>query len=147
VQTVKTDVLTIGSANNSPTAVSGMSASITPSSTSNKVLVQVSISYGSTGTTYAGWVRRDGTDIGIGNSANARQRVSLGMALCSDTNQMNTFTFSYLDSPSSTSALNYQFYVINDNNGALYVNRSVADGDAAVGKRGISTVTLMEIAG
>jgi hypothetical protein len=134
-------------ANGTPTAVSGLSATITPYSTSSTIWVVAHITYGSTGTTYGGWFRRSGTDIGLGNSGGNMQRVSIGMALTSDANQVNSFAYSYVDSPASTSALTYQFYVNNDNTNTLYVNRSVNDSNSVTGKRGISTVTLVEIAG
>jgi hypothetical protein len=146
VQTLKTDTLILNS-NSTATAVTGMSATITPSSTNSKILVLTHLNFGASGTTYGGWLRRNGTDIGIGDVGANQLRVSMGLALTSDTNQSNTFAFNYLDSPNSTSSLTYQLYVINDNTGALYVNRSVADSNGVTGKRGISTITLMEIAG
>lgn len=146
VQTVKTNTFS-GAANGTPLLVTGLSATITPSSTSNKILVIGHINYASLGTTYGGWFRRNGVDIGIGDAAGSRQRVSLGMAFVTDLNQTNTFIYSFLDSPASTSALTYQFYVNNDNGNNLFINRSSSDSDASVGKRGISTVTLLEVSG
>jgi len=146
VQTVKTDTFS-GVANGTALLVTGLSATITPSSTSNKILVIGHIHYASLGTTYGGWFRRNGVDIGIGDIAGSRQRVALGMALVTDANQSNTFIYSFLDSPASTSALTYQFYANNDNGNSLFINRSSNDSDATVGKRGISTVTLLEVSG
>ena len=146
VQTVKTNTFT-GVANGTALSVTGMSASITPSSTSNKILIIAQIMYSSTGTTYGGWFRRSGVDIGLGEASGSRQRVSMGMALTTDGNQSNTFIYSFLDSPSSTSALTYQLFVNNDNGQTFYLNRSVSDGNASVGKRGISTITLLEVSG
>jgi hypothetical protein len=103
--------------------------------------------YSSLGTTYGGWFKRDSSNIGLGDAGSGQQRVSMGMALVTDTNQTNTFVYNYLDSPNTTSAVTYQFYAINDNNVSLYINRSVSDQANTTGKRGISTVTLMEIAG
>lgn len=146
VQTAKTDTFS-GTANGTALSITGMSASITPSSTSNKIWVIAHIHYSSTGTTYGGWFRRNGVDIGLGDASGSKQRVSMGMALASDLNQSNTFIYSFLDSPSSTSALTYQLFVNNDNAGVFYLNRSVNDGDNSTGKRGISTITLLEVSG
>lgn len=146
VQAVKTDTF-VGAANLTEMLVTGVAATITPRFANSKILITAQIMYGSTGTTYGGWFKRNGTNIGLGDAAGSRQRVSIGMALSSDTNQTNTFVYNYLDSPATTSAVTYQFYVNNDNTQNLFINRSVNDLDGGTGKRGISTVTLMEIAG
>lgn len=146
VQAVKTDTF-VGAANLTEMLVTGVAATITPRFANSKILITAQIMYGSTGTTYGGWFKRNGTNIGLGDAAGSRQRVSIGMALSSDTNQTNTFVYNYLDSPATTSAVTYQFYVNNDNTQNLFINRSVNDLDNGTGKRGISTVTLMEIAG
>ena len=145
IQNVKYDTFS-GAANGTALAVTGISAVITPKFNTSKILIMAQIMYSSTGTTYGGWFRRNGVDIGLGNAGSGQQQVSIGMALATDTNQSNTFPYMFMDSPTTTSTLTYQFYVNNDNATAIYINRSVADGAAAVGKRGISTVTLMEIA-
>lgn len=144
VQTVKTDTF-VSAANGTELLVTGLAATITPTASTNRILILGHIMYSSTGTTYGGWFKRGTTNIGLGDGAGSRQRVSMGMALASDTNQSNTFVYSYLDSPNTTSQLTYQFYVNNDNTNAIYINRSVSDADNTTGKRGISTVTLIEV--
>ena len=145
IQTVKSDTFT-GTANGTALLITGLAATITPTSVTSKILITAQIMYGSSSTTYGGWFRRGVTDIGLGNAAGNRQRVSIGMAFTSDANQTNTFVYTYLDSPATTGATTYQFYVNNDNTSAIFINRSVTDGDNTTGKRGISTITLMEIA-
>lgn len=145
IQNVKYDTFT-GSANGTALAVTGINATIIPKFNTSKILIMAQIMYASTGTTYGGWFKRNGIDIGVGNAGSGQQQVSIGMALVTDTNQSNTFPYMFMDSPATTSSLTYQFYVNNDNATAIYINRSISDGAAAVGKRGISTVTLMEIA-
>jgi len=71
--------------------------------------------------------------------------VSMGMSFPGDSNQSNTFVYSFLDSPGTTSSVTYQFYVNNDNGNAIYINRSVNDQGNTTGKRGISTITLLEV--
>jgi hypothetical protein len=145
VSNVKFDTFS-GAAGGTPIAVSGINCTITPKFSTSKILILAQIMYASVGTTYGGFFRRNGIDIGLGNAGSGQQQVSMGMALVTDSNQSNTFPYMFIDSPASTSLLTYQFYVNNDNGTAIYINRSVSDGAAAVGKRGISTVTLMEIA-
>lgn len=145
VQTVVSNTVTVTS-NTVAQDIAGMSATITPSSATSKILIQAMISYGSTATTYGGWFTRNGVAIGLGDTRSNRQRVSMGLAFPSDGNQMNSFVYTYLDNPLTVSTLTYQFRVINDNANAFHLNRSNTDQDNAVGKCGISTVTLMEIA-
>ena len=52
----------------------------------------------------------------------------------------------FLDSPSSTSALTYKVQARVDANGTMYINRPGNDANADYGSRGISTLTVMEIA-
>lgn len=147
VQSVITAASTVTGPNGTATLVTGLSATITPSSTSSKILVNMQLNYCSTGTTYGCWFKRNGTDIGLGDAGSGQQRVSVGMALSTDANQINSFTYNYLDNPATTSALTYQLYVNNDNTNALYINRSVNDYANSTGKRTISTITLTEISG
>ena len=55
----------------------------------------------------------------------------------------------FLDSPSTTSAINYSIRLWNGGGGTntMYVNRGGGDGDSADTGRTTSTITLMEIAG
>ena len=145
VQVVKTDTFS-GTANATEISVTGISATITPSSSSSKILILAHIMYSSVLTTYGGYFKRNSTAIGLGAAGSGQQLVSMGMAFVTDGNQTNTFIYSYLDSPATTSSTTYQFFVNNDNNVAIYFNRSSTDQANATGKRGISTVTLMEIA-
>jgi hypothetical protein len=62
--------------------------------------------------------------------------------------RMNNYSFSYLDSPSSTSSLTYKTqWRLHDASGGktIYANRTSADTDNANSGRAISTITLMEI--
>jgi hypothetical protein len=132
--------------NGTATAVPGMSASITPTSTSSQIWILMTLSYGATGTTYGGYFTRNGTAIGLGVAGSGQQQVGFGMAFSTDANQLNTFPYSYLDSPATTSTVTYQLYVNNDSTSAVYINRSQNDSANSTGKRSISTVTLLEIA-
>lgn len=145
VQTALTSTTTL-IANGTATAVSGMSAVITPTSSTSKILVQLMLNYSCIGTTYGGYFTRNGTTIGVGNAGSGQQQVGFGMSFVGDANQTNSFIYNYLDSPATTSALTYQLYVNNDNTATLYVNRSQTDSASATGKRSISTILLYEIA-
>lgn len=127
-----------------PADITGLSASITPSSTSSKIMIQVHVSVGrATGSRMYFIIDRGGTDIGIGDAAGSRQRVSF--AVGDDGSQgMDTTGMNYVDSPNTTSATTYKIQYQIDS-GTLFVNRTSTDTDAASYGRAISTITLIEI--
>lgn len=131
--------------------VTGLSVSITPSSTSSKILVLSDVflsNSGSTGRTYIK-AMRDSTSIAVGASASSRE-------LCSSyfygtTNETGGYdgeksAMTYLDSPSSTSALTYKMQ-IKARSGTATLNRNGQDGDGDYSPRTASTITVMEIQG
>jgi hypothetical protein len=149
VTTNKTDVFSTTSA--TMTDVTGLSASITPSSTSSRILVHFSVNMGNTGqyNLAAGDITRNGTAIALGDAAGSRQRCTFGTQEGGGIHgDMRCYAGSYLDSPSSTSALTYQIRIRSEGVYTAFVNRSnEADGDTSVSQRGMSHITLMEISG
>ena len=115
-----------GTTSTSYVAVSGFAATITPSSTSSKILVLCSASsYINVSNQYLGTVYRGGTSLGDFARLYA-QSSPLGGVL----------TFNYLDTPSTTSATTYTYY------------HKVASGTGYVSVNNYkSTITLLEIAG
>lgn len=147
--TSKTDTF-VGTANGTEMAVTGMSVTMTPSSTSNKIYLTAQISYGTQGTTYKAWFKRSigggaYEDVFIGDAAGSRQRTSIPLALASDANQANSFILQFIDEPATTSEVIYQLYVNNDNNIAFNLNRTNNDQDNATGGRYISTIIALEL--
>ena len=146
-----TDVLAISSAD-TRTDITNLSLTITPSSTSSKILVNTHISYsGSSNNLYgSGYLMRDSTDIGVNTTATGSQfNISFGLELVGQANEtykLRNSSMTFLDSPSSTSALTYKVQARVDANGTMYINRTGADANADYGSRGISTLTVMEIA-
>jgi len=145
----KTDTFTTTST--SFVDVTGLSVSITPSSTSSKILVLADVflsNAGSTGRTYIK-AMRDSTSIAVGDAASARE-------LCSSyfygtTNETAGYdaeksAFTYLDSPSSTSALTYKIQ-IKARSVTATLNRNGQDGDGDYSPRTASTITVMEVQG
>ena len=147
VSTIKTDTFTTTST--SFVDITGLSATITPTNSSNKVLVHIHVNYGNSGANMVGLrITRAGTAIAIGDAGSNRTRATLGNVqyngVNNDRSSFGSMTF--LDSPATTSATTYQVQGITDAN-TLTVNRSGADADAAAVYRTISTITVMEIAG
>jgi hypothetical protein len=116
----------------------GLTATITPSSSSSKILVMVTHNgcrKDTSNTTLQIRLLRNGTKItGIEDNG--------GRNGDNSTNQFGGVSMNYLDSPATTSALTYKTQFASTNNtGNVYVN----DFFAANGET-VSTITLMEIA-
>jgi len=146
VQTTKIDTFS-GAANGTEMSVTGMSATITPTSSSSKIMVSAVLNYCAISTTYGAYFKRGTTIIGVPATVGSRQSIAAGLGFTGDGNQIETGVIEYLDSPATTSGTTYQLFVNNDNSTAIYINRSQFDYNDNRGKRCISTVTLTEIAG
>ena len=124
--------------------ISGLSVSITPSSSSSKILVLVNVMLGSTADAGIKLVRNS-TDIAIGTGASAWN--TLGQSAPSPSNDLTYApqhsSISHLDSPSTTSAVTYKIQGRTNGSGTLYINRR-AIADSFIGA---SSITVMEIAG
>ena len=133
-----------------------VTASITPSSASNKILVSMHVC-GEGNTTPAIFSYQVTRAISGGATTNitaptAGDRVSImGVpASASDNNTvtMDSFTIpNYYDAPATTSAVTYRMQIFYDGAATWYLNRQTSDSDAAANRRGMSWVTLMEVAG
>lgn len=152
LQTVKTD--TFSTTSGTLTDVTGLSVTITPSSTSSKILVMTTVWASST--YYVGHVAlvRNSTEIGKANSASNRALSFLDFG--DDVTVQNThgkiqcLTGQYLDSPATTSATTYKIQAArrydNATSPTTYINRSTSDRDTnTYDHRKISTITVMEI--
>ena len=129
------------------TSITGLSASITPVSTNSRILISMQLCYAAYGSTQGGYFKRNNVAICLGNAGQNQQRVTIGLPYSSDTNQMMTVPLMCMDNNPVAGTNTYQFFAINDNGYNLHINRATNDTNSATGKRGISTVTLMEIAG
>ena len=146
LQTVKTD--TFSTSSTSFTDITGLSVSITPSSTSNKILIMFDVVGATPNLAYVNLVRNS-TTIGIGETSGSRISCTTGnFSAAGDNNRAFSFSSKYLDSPSTTSATTYKLQIRHESGGAsIYINRTVNDNDGATGFRPISTITAMEIQG
>lgn len=146
--TIKTD--TFSSTSTTYTDITGLSVSITPNSTSNKVLVMLTINVSQTQdrATFIQLVRNS-TAIAIGDAAGNRQRAS-GFATSSYTDS-STENFSenmgimFLDSPATTSSTTYKAQGLVNTTGTFCVNRMLNDTDASTRPRTVSTITVFEV--
>jgi hypothetical protein len=154
VQASKTDAFTASVASGANTEVTGLSATITPSSATSKILIQYAISGTSQqldgfSTILRQTIGGSGASIGIGDAASNRTRVTHGGSGNPVGTGMYVASGLFLDSPATTSAITYTVNIHNSSTGSatLYVNRSVDDADAARSTRGGSRILVMEVAG
>jgi hypothetical protein len=149
VSTAKTDAFTTNS--NTFTTVTGMTASITPSSATSKILVMVQLAYSlADGIGYGHFkVTGGNTSAYVGDaSGNNISAVFGGLGGTGDSVSLMSSSIVYLDSPATTSSTTYQVECRIAVAGSVFVNRpsSIVD-DNANRTRGASSITLMEVAG
>ena len=104
VQTVKSD--TFSTSSTSYTDITGLSVSITPTSSSNKILVMYSVTAAAKNNTYAGGIQlfRDSTAIYRGDANGSRTRASSYWWSDANSYTMWPLNGTFLDSPTTTSA-------------------------------------------
>jgi hypothetical protein len=147
LQTLKTDTQSFTSSSSFSDIV-GLSVSITPSSTSSKILVSFCVSggTGSDGGHLQMQLLRDSTAIGSADASSNRTRntgIYFNTAVVGQVIQNN---FMMLDSPSTTSSVTYKMQGM-ANSSTVHVNRSSRDNDgSAHDGRCSSHITVMEIA-
>jgi hypothetical protein len=142
VSTTKTD--TFSTTSTSFVDVTGLDATITPSSTSSKIYVvcQVLVSQSNNPNVFVKMV--GGTNTYIGDAAGSRQRFTAESFPASAT-RGDTITISYVDSPASISAETYKLQICASVTGTVLVNRTGTDTDSSTFGRSASSITLMEI--
>jgi hypothetical protein len=147
VSTTKTDTFSESVASGALSGVvTGLTASITPSSASNKILVILSVTVNYEASYIS--LTENGSVIVQGDAAGNRQRVTGGTGLPFSEFYPMTTTVQFLHSPSSTSPLTYGCKLSSSSSSTktLYVNRGGTDTDIDEVMRGVSTITVMEIA-
>lgn len=149
VQAVSTTTATYSNSRTWNSMTSFLQASITPSSSSSKVLVMLNLGkvHNTNGVNLR--IIRNGSALLIGNAAGSRPRTHTAnvSGFNGDTNHSDGATLLYLDSPATTSSRTYSFEAYSEGSSATYFNRSIADADDTIqySGRGASSIILMEI--
>jgi len=142
------------SSTNSYVDISGFSLSITPTSASNKIFVQIALQVGAADNSFLGFkVYRDSTAIGLNGGGDASGSIGVvsfgyGFGASSESGRVRGIAWQHLDSPNSTSSLTYkiQFASLYSNQ-AVYINRPhTLDTGYHYSILGSSSFTLMEVA-
>ena len=152
LQTVKTDTFSLGGV--ATADITGLSQAITPSSTSNKILVSYTVNFAIKDGGFATCLKllRGSTQIFLGDAASNRGRYSNAFTSENGADfgayEYHIWTGSFLDSPNSTSATTYKLQLYSNNSGrTAYINRSHTDADSATGGfRTASQITVEEVA-
>lgn len=146
VSTVKTDTFTTTSG--SYVDVTGLSVSITPTSSSNKILVLFQIN----GSQEVGAGRaslkllRDSTVIDAGSASGSRTPALGGFSSADVSIPSAPVSGNFLDSPATTSSTTYKIQLaMTAGSGTAYINRTAQDADSSNQIRMASTITVMEI--
>jgi hypothetical protein len=147
LQTVKSDIFT--STNTSYVGITGLSVSITPTSSTSKILVSFSLNAGIGGNAGGVQLWRNGSVSGyIGDGAAGRNRVIFNVYNNGDNNSMFGWNGCYLDSPATTSVVTYQIYVACvQGGGTIVVNDDTSQvTGTSYACSGASSITVMEVA-
>jgi len=130
------------------TASGVLSQAITPFSSSSKILINISVNIGGVNNSYGhGQLKRGSTLIGAGDASSSRSQASFGLMSGLSSNfeyRMANHNFTFLDSPSTTSATTYSVDLVCAS-GGMNLNRSNDDGDSSIAHRAMSTLTVLEV--
>jgi len=143
--TAKTD--TFSTTSTTFTDLTGLSVSITPTSSSSQILVLADVkTSNATNVSVELAMVRDSTQIYLGDAAGNRARVMSDIIAYGSVPSisMAQHVGIFLDSPATTSATTYKIQILTTS-GTAYVNRSGNDSDFSYRGRGASSITVMEV--
>jgi hypothetical protein len=133
--------------------LNNISVSITPTSATSKILVMCGIFFEGATAADHNWhffLYRDSTDISSPSPGSRGAAIAMAGTGFYDADNDSTpamVNFHYFDSPSTTSTITYAPGVgCSSGTSTIYINRTVTDTDGLGYERGISSITLMEIA-
>ena len=130
-------------------AITGCTVDITPSATSSKVFVMISLCAGVNQASYGFFkLYRDSTVIGSGSDSSNRIGCNFSISQNDGDNTsdgVKQVNYQYLDSPSSTSALTYTVQASTFNNSTITYNKTPDNSDNGRTAQGSSTITVLEV--
>ena len=151
ISTTKTDVFSTQST--SMVDVTGMTLSITPASSSNKIFISTTVCIGHDSGAYPAFnLLRDSTHIAVptGNAVlgGSARNTSFGPIGILDSYKLDVITFNFLDEPGDTNTHTYKLQISNgQSNKNTQLNKPISfDNAYTYPANGVSTFTLMEVA-
>jgi hypothetical protein len=143
VQTEKTD--TFSTSSTSYVDITGLSVTITPSNSLNRILIFASIN-GTGGDNGSAVLLRNSTQIAIGTASGSRVVGTFADFFQNNSsNSQKTMAKIFLDSPLTTSAVTYKIQY-RCGGSSFNLNSGFGDTDSAFNTRTSSIITVMEIA-
>jgi hypothetical protein len=133
-----------------PQDITDLSVSITPTSANSLIIVQAAVSAGFGGVNNAEGLSlfRGSTNLANPTSPGSRTPTLHSQIVTGGTRDMVSVSLYVVDSPGVTTSLTYKAAGGRlDGTETLYINQGAGDTDAAGFTRGVSTITVMEIAG
>ena len=134
-------------------STSHLSVTITPTSATSKILITASLFFEGVATNaqdYLWSFYRDSTKLGQPNVGSRRGGItatSIGSFAADASSTADSVSYSYYDTPNTTSAITYAVaFNFSSNSGNLFLNRTVNDVDSFAYERGVSTIIVQEIA-
>lgn len=148
VSATKTDTFTT-TTTNSFVDITGLSVTITPRSTSSKILIIADTQMSGNELFFIQLVKGStAIKVGDSDSSNRVECTQGGVFQASNNDKVAPMVTNFLDSPNTTSATTYKLQGrIYGSSKTLAVNRTFNDSDSTFSGRGASTITAMEIAG
>ena len=148
VSTTKTDTFS-SSTVDTFVDITGLSAAITPISTSNKILIFYDLQMSGTELFFIQLVRGStAIKVGDSDSSNRVECTAGGVVQSANNDKVQNIAGTFLDSPSTTSATTYKIQGrVYSSSKSFSVNKPINDSDSTYTGRGASTITLMEVAG
>ena len=133
--------------------ITDVTATITPTRSDSKILIQCTLAISKSNSySFLGRILRNGSVItgsgGVAEADHGNQIDGVWWCVRNTTYNAAPYTVSYLDSPSSTSALTYKAQGQTQNTGAPFaINRTVASDNERFSSPAFSMMTLMEVSG
>ena len=137
------------------TDITGLNVDITPTSSSNKILVLVNITFGGNTNLYAfGRLQRtisggSATTIGSGNASSNRTQAGFpfhNLDVGNAVYHIKESSFMFLDSPNTTTSTNYKIQCFTHSSGSsLFINRPQNDDNSNYIGRFSSNIIAMEV--
>ena len=135
------------------TDITGVTATITPTRSDSKILIQCSLAIGKEDNhSMMGRIVRNGSAIsgsgGVAESGHGNQEDGVWWLVRTSTHSANPLMVNYLDSPASTSALTYKAQGKSSASSKYFsINRTVNSEDHIYASPGFSSITLFEVSG
>ena len=152
VQGINYGFFSTANGTSNPAIITGLSATITPQSTTSTILVQVCLGQvsGSADTTWGAFMYRNGNKVYFGNALGSSDRGAIagGIASSGATWRGNPAFINFIDSPATTAATTYTVGIGGNGGATIYVNQDGRGSQTANNETTTpSTIILMEISG